>query len=45
MRFEAKVLRALTFSKEFVLDDKDGEKPVNDLFHVKTILYKSKLTF
>jgi hypothetical protein len=32
MRFEAKVLRALTFSKEFVLDDKDGEKPVNDLF-------------
>ena len=29
MRFEAKVVRALTLSKEFVLDDKKGEIQVN----------------
>ena len=28
LRFEAKVTKALTLSKEFVLDDKKGEKKV-----------------
>jgi hypothetical protein len=28
MRFEAKVIVALNLSKEFVLDDKNGEKPL-----------------
>ena len=32
LRFEAKVTKALTLSKEFVLDDKKGEKKVYFLF-------------